>query len=80
MPAAKASAKAALKGKNNLQKKKVRTSVHFKRPSTLRLARSPKCPTKSSAAAPRLDSFSIIKERFTKFQNFLFFDFPDFAN
>merc|ERR1711979_105280 len=58
---AKNSAKAALKGKNNLRKKKVRTSVHFKRPSTLRLASSPKCPTKSSAAAPRLDSFSIIK-------------------
>ena len=61
MPSAKASAKAALKGKNNLRKKKVRTTVHFKRPATLRLARSPKCPTKSSAAAPRLDSFSIIK-------------------
>ena len=48
MPAAKASAKAALKGKNNLRKKKVRTTVHFKRPATLRLARSPKCPTKVS--------------------------------
>lgn len=46
MPSAKASAKAALKGKNNLRKKKVRTTVHFKRPATLRLARSPKCPTK----------------------------------
>mgnify|MGYP003320886129 CR=1 FL=1 len=32
----------------DLRKKKVRTSVHFKRPSTLRLARSPKCPTKVS--------------------------------
>merc|ERR1712233_50251 len=33
---AKNSAKAALKGKNNLRKKKVRTTVHFRRPATLR--------------------------------------------
>ena len=39
MANAKAAAKAALKGKNNLRKKKVRTTVHFKRPKTLRLAR-----------------------------------------
>ena len=39
MANANAAAKAALKGKNNLRKKKVRTNVHFKRPKTLRLAR-----------------------------------------
>ena len=39
MSKAKTAAKAALKGKNNLRKKKMRTSVHFKRPKTLRLAR-----------------------------------------
>merc|ERR1712001_22560 len=62
---ANATAKAALKGKNNLRKKKVRTNVHFKRPKTLRLARNPKCPSKSSAAAPRLDQFSTIKHPLT---------------
>merc|ERR1712156_103624 len=62
MANANAAAKAALKGKNNLRKKKVRTNVHFKRPKTLRLARNPKCPSKSSAAAPRLDQFSTIKK------------------
>merc|ERR1712066_1125527 len=65
MSKAKTAAKAALKGKNNLRKKKVRTTVHFKRPKTLRLARNPKCPTKSSAAAPRLDQFSTIKHPLT---------------
>merc|ERR1712002_268582 len=65
MSKAKTAAKAALKGKNNLRKKKMRTSVHFKRPKTLKLARNPKCPTKSSAAAPRLDQFSTIKHPLT---------------
>jgi large subunit ribosomal protein L23Ae len=65
MANANAAAKAALKGKNNLRKKKVRTNVHFKRPKTLRLARNPKCPSKSSAAAPRLDQFSTIKHPLT---------------
>merc|ERR1712131_433432 len=65
MSKAKTTAKAALKGKNNLRKKKVRTSVHFKRPKTLRLARNPKCPTKSSSAAPRRDQFSTIKHPLT---------------
>merc|ERR1712184_191423 len=50
MANANAAAKAALKGKNNLRKKKVRTNVHFKRPKTLRLARNPKFPSKSSAS------------------------------
>merc|ERR1711881_138276 len=65
MANAKAAAKAALKRKNNLRKKKVRTTVHFKRPKTLRLTRNPKCPSKSSAAAPRLDQFSTIKHPLT---------------
>merc|ERR1712063_141834 len=43
MSKAKTAAKAALKGKNNLRKKKMRTSVHFKRPKTLRLEK-PKVP------------------------------------
>merc|ERR1739847_62484 len=65
MSAAKNSAKAALKGKKQLRKKKVRTSVHFRRPATLRLPRNPKCPSKSSARAPRLDQFSTIKHPLT---------------
>merc|ERR1712244_165437 len=62
---AKNSAKAAFKGKNQLRKKKMRTTVHFRRPATLRLPRNPKCPTKSSARAPRLDQFSTIKHPLT---------------
>merc|ERR1712048_498815 len=62
---AKSAAKAALKGKNQLRKKKVRTTVHFRRPATLRLPRNPKCPSKSSARAPRLDQFSTIKHPLT---------------
>merc|ERR1711957_928571 len=65
MSKAKDSAKAALKGKNQLRKKKVRTNVHFRRPATLRLPRNPKCPSKSSAKAPRLDQFSTIKHPLT---------------
>lgn len=65
MSKAKDASKAALKGKNQLRKKKVRTNVHFRRPSTLRLPRNPKCPTKSSAKAPRLDQFSTIKHPLT---------------
>jgi hypothetical protein len=40
--AAKTAAKAALKGKNQLRKKKVRTNTSFNRPKTLSLPRSPK--------------------------------------
>merc|ERR1712003_76755 len=65
MSKANNAAKAALKGKNQLRKKKVRTSVHFKRPKTLRLARNPKCPTKSTSRQPRLDQFSTIKHPLT---------------
>merc|ERR1712039_464750 len=43
------------------KKKKVRTSVHFKLPKTLKLARNPKCPRKSVNKAPQLDQFSIVR-------------------
>merc|ERR1712193_89898 len=48
-------------GSNQHQKKKVRTSVHFKLPKTLKLARNPKCPRKSVNKAPQLDQFSIVR-------------------
>lgn len=63
--AAKTAAKAALKGKNQLRKKKVRTNTSFNRPKTLSLPRSPKCPRKSVNKTPLLDQFSIIKHPLT---------------
>lgn len=45
--------------------KKVRTSVHFYRPSTLKLARNPRYPRKSVCARNKLDSFAIIKHPLT---------------
>ena len=42
-----------------MRKKKVRTSVHFYRPSTLKLARNPKYPRKPKR--DKMDVFAIIK-------------------
>ncbi|KDN52464.1 hypothetical protein K437DRAFT_254245 [Tilletiaria anomala UBC 951] len=52
--------KAALKGVNGHKVRKVRTSVSFHRPKTLRLARSPKYPRKSIPHAPRMDAFQTL--------------------
>merc|ERR1712139_284369 len=55
-------AKRAVKaGKHQHIKKKVRTSVHFRLPKTLKLARNPKCPRKASNKTPMLDQFSIVR-------------------
>merc|ERR1711881_631795 len=55
-------AKRAVKaGRNQHLKKKVRTSVHFRLPKTLKLARNPKCPSKSVNKSPQLDQFSIVR-------------------
>ena len=54
-------ANAVKAGRHQHQKRKVRTSVHFKRPGTLQLARNPKCPTKSVPSRPRHDKFSVVK-------------------
>merc|ERR1711881_396082 len=55
-------AKRAVKaGRNQHIKKKVRTSVHFRLPKTLKLARNPKCPSKSVNKSPQLDQFSIVR-------------------
>merc|ERR1719329_278484 len=41
--------------------KKIRTSVHFKRPKTLALPRNPKYKLKGIESRPTLDKYSVIK-------------------
>lgn len=53
---AAAAKKAALKGTSGQKIRKVRTSVTFHRPTTLRLPRTPKYPRKSIPHAPRMDA------------------------
>jgi large subunit ribosomal protein L23Ae len=57
---AKLAKKAALKGTHSHAARKVRTSVSFRRPKTLRLAREPRYPRKSIPHAPRMDQFRTI--------------------
>jgi len=57
---AKNAKKAVLKGTHSHAARKVRTSVSFHRPKTLRLARDPKFPRKSVPHAPRMDEFRTI--------------------
>ncbi|KAL7423593.1 60S ribosomal protein L25 [Cryptotrichosporon argae] len=58
---ARAAKKAALKGTASHSSRKVRTSVSFHRPKTLRLARAPKYPRKSVPHLPRMDQFATIR-------------------
>jgi large subunit ribosomal protein L23Ae len=58
---AKAAKKAALKGTSSHTLRKVRNSVSFHRPTTLRLARAPKYPRKSVPHLPRMDQFRTIQ-------------------
>ncbi|WVQ85700.1 60S ribosomal protein L25 [Cryptococcus sp. DSM 104549] len=58
---AKAAKKAALKGTSSTSLRKVRTSVSFHRPTTLRLPRAPKYPRKSVPHLPRMDQFRTIQ-------------------
>ncbi|KAF8386747.1 rpl-25.1 [Pristionchus pacificus] len=44
-----------------VHKKKIRTSVHFRRPKTLALPRTPRYPRKSVPSRSKLDAFNIIK-------------------
>jgi large subunit ribosomal protein L23Ae len=53
--------KAVLKGVHEKRIRKQRTSVHFRRPKTLHLPRTPKYPRKSAPRRPWLDQFKIIK-------------------
>ena len=45
--------------------KKVRTSVHFRRPKTLRIQKAPKYPRVSALHRPRMDAFAVIKHPLT---------------
>lgn len=40
---------------------RVHTKVHFYKPRTLKLARNPLAPKKSTKGAPRLDAYKIVK-------------------
>merc|ERR1711976_140861 len=53
--------KAVLKGVHNKRNRKIRTSVHFRRPKVLHLPRQPKYPRKSTPRRNRLDQFKIVK-------------------
>ena len=58
---AAAAKKAALQGTNGKATKKMRTSVVFHRPKTLKLARTPKYPRRSAPRATVLDEYTIIQ-------------------
>uniref|UniRef100_H2Z7N3 Large ribosomal subunit protein uL23 n=1 Tax=Ciona savignyi TaxID=51511 RepID=H2Z7N3_CIOSA len=57
--------KAVLKGLHSHRKKKMRKSVHFRRPRTLKLPRAPKYPRKSVAKRNKMDQFAIVKHPLT---------------
>ena len=60
-------AKAVKSGASTLKKqtKKIRTSVTFHRPRTLKLARSPKYPRISATPRNKLDQYQILKHPLT---------------
>merc|ERR1711931_45682 len=53
--------KNVLRGVHGHRLKKKRTTVHFRRPKTLKLPRNPKYPRKSTPKRPYLDQFKIVK-------------------
>lgn len=57
--------KAVQKGVHTKKVRKIRTSVHFYRPKTLRLPRDPKYPRKSAPKKNPLDEFTILKHPLT---------------
>ncbi|KAJ7389113.1 60S ribosomal protein L23 [Desmophyllum pertusum] len=57
--------KSVLKGVQKAPKRKVRTSVHFFRPKTLSLRRTPKYPRHSAPRTNKLDHYAIIKHPLT---------------
>ena len=54
-----------MRGVHTKLKTKVRTTVHFHRPKTLKRMRRPKYPRKSIPSRPRLDQYNIIKHPLT---------------
>lgn len=57
--------RSVLKGVHSKGKRKIRTSVRFHRPKTLRKARQPKYPRKSAPKVNKLDKYAIIKHPLT---------------
>merc|ERR1712110_76736 len=57
--------KKIVKGTRGTRVKKVRTSVHFRRPKTFRPTRNPKYPRKSTPSRNRMDAHNIIKHPLT---------------
>jgi large subunit ribosomal protein L23Ae len=57
--------KKVVKGQHVVHKKKIRTSVHFYRPSTLKQPRNPKYPRKAVPKRNKMDFFAIIKNPLT---------------
>ena len=57
--------KKVVKGQHTAHKKKIRTSVHFYRPSTLKQPRNPKYPRKAVPKRNKLDAYAIIKNPLT---------------
>jgi large subunit ribosomal protein L23Ae len=57
---AKTAKKYAIQGTPGHHSRKVRYSVSFHRPKTLKLAREPRYPRKSIPHAPRMDQFRTI--------------------
>merc|ERR1719283_558947 len=53
--------KAVLRGRHDKRSRKIRTSVHFRRPKTLSLQRAPRYPRRSAPRVNRLDAFKIVK-------------------
>merc|ERR1712038_2045106 len=53
--------KKVVKGTHGTRVKKVRTTVHFRRPKTFRPARDPKFPRRAIPKRNRMDAYNIIK-------------------
>jgi len=58
---ASTAAKAVLNGSRKKAEVKRRTSVHFYRPKTLKLARNPRFPRKATPSRNKMDKYAIIK-------------------
>lgn len=57
--------KAVQKGRHTTLKSKVRTSVRFYRPKTLKKARQPKYPRRSAPRRCKMDHYAIVKHPLT---------------
>lgn len=57
--------KSVLKGRHTTLKRKVRTSVRFYRPKTLKKPRQPKYPRRSAPRRCKLDHYGIVKHPLT---------------